>query len=111
MFFLSFLFFEEDLQLDEGILISLTPFTFIYSIIYISLYFSDFVKFKKLEFNFDEQIQKIFDLYTKRNNQPIYKSAIILMFVTLTPHLAIFGKAIFEIYKQIKKYCGFCGIL
>ena len=108
-----YLYYQKK-DLIECSYILVIPFNFVYCIIYISLYFSDYVKFKKLEFNFDEQIQKIFDLYTKRNNRPIYKSAIIIMLVTLSPYLLLLGIYIlfsfYELYIQIKKYCGFCGI-
>ena len=71
-------------------------FTLIFSVIYIGLYFSDFVKFKKMNFNFDKQIQKTFDLYSKRTNQPIYLSLIIIMLITLIPHLAFLAVLSFK---------------
>jgi hypothetical protein len=89
-------------------------FTLTFSVIYIGLYFSDFVKFKKMNFNFDKQIQKTFDLYSKRTNQPIYLSLIIIMLITLIPHLAFLAVLSFKgfcyVYDEIRHYCGFCGI-
>lgn len=89
-------------------------FTLTLSTIYIGLYFSDFVKFKKMNFNFDRQIQKTFDLYSKRTNQPIYLSLIIIMFITLIPHLVFLAVLAFKgfcyVYDQVRHYCGFCGI-
>lgn len=88
--------------------------SFIYFIVYISLYFSDRVIFKKLKFNFDGQIQEVFDLYKKRNELPIYLSIVIILFFSCIPHLlVIFAFLIYSIYsffKEIHRYCGFCGL-
>ena len=92
-FFLVFMC-QEEFNITFFILMGIN---FIYSIIYISLYFSDFVKFKQLKFNFDEQIQKPFDLYSKRINQPIYMSAVIIMFISFIPFF-VYG---FNYYLEI----------
>ena len=105
-------FFDSDLYIIlfmVGAVIS-----FIYFIVYIALYFSDKVKFKKMEFEFDEQIQIVFNLYSKRIRQPIYDAIIIILFLTMTPHFVFIGAAIvvgtYELIKNIKYSCNFCGL-
>ena len=91
-----------------------TFISFLYFIVYISLYFSDRAIFKKLEFNFDEQIQEVFYLYKKRNKQPIYLAIIIILFISCIPHyIIIFLLIYFAVYNGLKhlyRYCGFCGL-
>ena len=101
----------------EGILIIsiiMASIALIYFIVYISLYFIDKAKFKKLDFSFDPQIQIVFNSYSKRRNKPIYKAAIILMFISVAPHAIIIiiflGAALYHLVCEIKKYCDFCGI-
>ena len=82
--------------------------TQLYSIYYIILYFEYLSYSKKLEFNFDQQIQKVFDLYSKRNNKPIYTAAIITIFVSWT--LLLIFTFFYFLCQKIKEYCGFCGL-
>ena len=83
-------------------------------IVYFSLYFSDRVIFKKLEFNFDEQIQEVFDLYKKRNKQPIYLAAVIILLFSCIPHFIVIFiiliSLINNLIKAIRRDCGFCGL-
>ena len=89
-------------------------FSLIYFIVYFSLYFSDRVIFKKLEFNFDEQIQEVFDLYKKRNKQPIYLAAVIILLFSCIPHFIVIFiiliSLINNLIKAIRRDCGFCGL-
>ena len=101
----------------DFIYFSLIIFAFlalIYFLVYISLYFSNQAKFKKIDLNFDLQIKQVFDLYNKRINQPIYKAAIILLFISVIPHsiaiLIFICYLIYILVDEIKKYCGFCGL-
>ena len=80
----------------------------VFSIYYIILYFEYLSHSKKLEFNFDQQIQKVFDLYSKRNNEPIYTAAIITIFVSWT--LLLIFTFFYFLCQKIKEYCGFCGL-
>ena len=96
----------------EVTLIVMLAFVFIYFFVYISLYFSINTKFIKLQFEFDEQIQKIFDLYSKRRKQDVYLSSIIILIICFTPYFIGFFVVTFFfvswLYKQIKRYCDFC---
>ena len=89
--------------------------SFIYFIIYISLYFSDKAKFKKMDFQFDEQIQTAFNLYSKRVKQPIYTATIVLLFISIIPHISflslILGSFIYHVcIRPISRECGYCGL-
>ena len=87
----------------------------IYFIIYISLYFSDKAKFKKMDFQFDEQIQTAFNLYSKRTKQPIYTATIVLLFISIIPHVSLLsvlsGYFIYRVcIRPINRHCGYCGL-
>ena len=88
--------------------------TTIYFIVYTSLYFSDKRKYKKIEFEFDEQIQTVFNLYLKRIKHPIYDATIIIIFISMVPHFGLFlfmlVYGIYEFIDGICLYCKFCGI-
>ena len=106
-------FFDSDVYVVFFILAAIIDF--IYFVIYISLFFSDKVKFKQMEFQFDEQIQIAFNLYSKRIKQPVYIATIVFLFISIIPHFLLF--LYFVAYficqlclKPIKRYCGFCGL-
>ena len=86
----------------------------IYFIVYIALYFSDKTKYKKMEFEFDEQIQIVFNLYSKRIKHPIYDATIIIIFISMLPHflfvLFFVGYSIFLYIENVIEECNFCGI-
>ncbi len=83
-------------------------------IVYVYLYFTDRAKFKKMDFEFDEQIQIVFNLYSKRIKHPIYDKAIIIIFITMLPYYVyitiLLVYIIVYLILEIIEKCDFCGI-
>jgi hypothetical protein len=116
---LGFIFFFEERNSDEHGNVIITTFingvfSFIYFIIYISLYSIYKTNLKKFQFTLDSQMQDILNLYNKRmNEQILYDIAIYLLSISCS--VSIFFLLI-NIYinrdntKTIKELFGFCGI-
>ena len=116
---LGFIFFFNERSRDEHGNVIITTFingvlSFIYFIIYISLYSIYKTNLKKFQFTLDSQMQDILNLYNKRmNEQILYDIAIYLLSISCS--VSIFSNLII-IYinsdntKTIKELFGFCGI-
>ena len=116
---LGFIFFFEERNSDEHGNVIITTFingvlSFIYFIIYISLYSIYKTNLKKFQFTLDSQMQDILNLYNKRmNEQILYDIAIYLLSISCS--VLIFFPLInicinTDNTKTIKELFGFCGI-
>ena len=115
----GFIYFFLERNSDEHGNVNITLcmngiFSFIYFIIYISLYSIYKTNLKKFQFTLDSQMQDILNLYNKRmNEQILYDIAIYLLSISCS--VLIFFPLINKYIntdntKTIKELFGFCGI-
>ena len=105
--------YDSDLLIGMFIFFS-TILGLIYSFVYISLFSIDKKKFKIDQFQFDAQLETVLNSFYKRNKQPVYLASIILISISILPHIVLFLITLFFfIYKlidSIKEECSFCGL-
>jgi len=119
VFFLFFIAIISPSIYDSDVFIGLIIFFsailgLIYFFVYISLFSIDKKKFKIDHFQFDAQLETVFNSFYNRNKQPVYFASIILISIGILPHTVLFLIALFfAIYKlvgSIKEECSFCGL-
>jgi len=91
LLFLLIISFFYDYE-DDGFFIPIyfcIILSFIYFVVYISIYFLDKNKFNIYQFTFDAQMESVLNSFYKRNKQPVYLASIILIIISLLPHILI----------------------